>query len=51
MQIGTMWIVQDGLHPGERVVVEGQQILGPGMAVQPKPFVASPTPSEATNQN
>jgi membrane fusion protein (multidrug efflux system) len=51
MQIGTMWLVQNGLHPGERVVVEGQQILGPGMEVQPKPFAASPTPSDATSQN
>jgi membrane fusion protein (multidrug efflux system) len=38
-RIGTMWIIQDGLKPGERVVVEGQQTLQPGMIVQPKPFV------------
>jgi RND family efflux transporter MFP subunit len=35
---GTMWIIQDGLRPGERVVVEGQQNLRPGMPVQTKPF-------------
>jgi RND family efflux transporter MFP subunit len=35
---GTMWVIQDGLKPGDRVVVEGQQKLRPGMQVQPKPF-------------
>jgi len=40
-RIGTMWIVLDGLKPGERVVVEGQQTLLPGTLVQPKPFKAS----------
>ena len=38
---GTMWVIQNGLKPGERVVVEGQQMLRPGMAVQAKPFKAS----------
>jgi RND family efflux transporter MFP subunit len=38
-RIGTMWIIQEGLKPGERVVAEGQQNLRPGMTVQPKPFV------------
>jgi len=37
--IDTMWIIQDGLKPGERVVAEGQQTLLPGTVVQPKPFV------------
>jgi len=35
---GTMWVIQDGLRPGERVIVEGQQNLKPGMPVQTKPF-------------
>jgi RND family efflux transporter MFP subunit len=39
-RIGTMWIIQDGLKPGERVVALGQQTLRPGTTVQPKPFVA-----------
>ena len=39
-RIGTMWIIQDGLKPGERVVAQGQQTLRPGTTVQPKPFVA-----------
>ena len=40
-RIGTMWIIQEGLKPGERVVAEGQQALRPGMIVQPKPLVTN----------
>jgi len=39
-RVGTRWIIQDGLKPGERVVAQGQQTLRPGTTVQPKPFVA-----------
>jgi len=39
-RIGTMWIIQDGLKPGELVVAQGQQALRPGTTVRPKPFVA-----------
>lgn len=39
-RVGTMWIIQDGLKPGERVVAQGQQALRPGATVQTKPFVA-----------
>jgi membrane fusion protein (multidrug efflux system) len=35
-----MWIIEDGLKPGERVVAEGLQKVGPGARVNPKPFVA-----------
>lgn len=35
---GTLWVIQNGLKAGDRVVVEGQQNLRPGMAVQTKPF-------------
>jgi RND family efflux transporter MFP subunit len=37
----TMWVIQEGLQPGERVIVEGQQNLKPGMPVQTKPFQGS----------
>jgi len=40
-RIGTKWIIEDGLKAGERVVVEGQQALRPGMIVQPKPFLTN----------
>jgi membrane fusion protein, multidrug efflux system len=38
---GTMWVIQSGLKPGERVIVEGQQSVKPGMPVQSKPFEAT----------
>jgi len=37
---GTLWVIQDGLKAGERVIVEGQQNLKPGMPVETKPFKA-----------
>jgi RND family efflux transporter MFP subunit len=40
-QVGTMWVVLDGLKPGERVVVEGGAMLRPGMQVQAEPFRGS----------
>jgi RND family efflux transporter MFP subunit len=38
-QIGTMWVISEGLKPGQRVVAEGVQKARPGMQVNPKPFV------------
>jgi len=35
---GNLWIIDEGLHQGERVVVEGLQKLKAGMTVSPKPF-------------
>ena len=35
---GTLWVIQKGLKAGDRVVVEGQQNLKPGIRVQTKPF-------------
>ena len=35
---GAMWIIDEGLKPGERVVAEGVQKVGPGMTVMPQPF-------------
>jgi membrane fusion protein (multidrug efflux system) len=37
-RVGTMWVIADGLKPGETVVVVGQQALKTGAAVTPKPF-------------
>jgi RND family efflux transporter MFP subunit len=37
-RVGTMWVIDEGLKPGETVVVVGQQTLKPGAAVSPKPF-------------
>ena len=35
---GTMWVIQEGLRAGDRVIVEGQQNLKPGVTVRTKPF-------------
>ncbi len=45
-RIGTEWIINDGLHPGDRVVAEGLQKVRPGMQVTPKPFAATPASSQ-----
>jgi membrane fusion protein, multidrug efflux system len=39
---GPMWIIEEGLNPGERVVAEGTQKVRPDVVVSPKPFVAVP---------
>jgi RND family efflux transporter MFP subunit len=38
---GSMWIVEDGLKPGDVVVAEGTQKVRPGMTVEPKPFAGT----------
>jgi membrane fusion protein, multidrug efflux system len=38
--VGHDWIVNTGVKPGERVIVEGVQKVRPGMVVDPKPFSA-----------
>jgi membrane fusion protein, multidrug efflux system len=35
---GTLWIIQEGLKPGEKVVAEGTQKVKDGLIVVPKPF-------------
>ena len=40
-RVGTRWVIEEGLKPGEHVVVEGQQLVRPGLTVQPKPFKSS----------
>jgi RND family efflux transporter MFP subunit len=40
-RVGSMWIIENGLKPGERVVAEGVQKVRPGAQVNPKPYGAS----------
>ncbi len=40
-RVGAQWIIDDGLKPGERVVVEGVQKVRTGMPVVPKPYAAA----------
>jgi len=51
-RFGQLWVVDEGLKAGEKVVAEGTQKVRDGMAVSPKPFgaeapagpAAAPTP-------
>ena len=43
-EIGSLWVVRDGLNPGERVIVDGFQKVGPGIHVKPKPARQTPRP-------
>ena len=42
-QVDNRWVISDGLHPGDVVVVEGTQKVRPGMRVNPKPFSTDAT--------
>src|ERR1700756_839513 len=37
-RVDTMWIVDEGLKPGDRIVAEGVQNVRHGMEVHPKPY-------------
>jgi len=39
-RVGTQWIIETGLKPGDRVVAEGIQKVRPGAIVNPKPLGA-----------
>jgi membrane fusion protein (multidrug efflux system) len=42
-RVGENWIVQQGLKPGDRVIVEGQLRVRPGARVTPVPYRAAGT--------
>ncbi len=44
---GQMWIVEEGLHAGDRIVVEGVQKARNDAPVNPKPWTPSPAPNPA----
>ena len=46
-RVDSLWVILEGLKPGERVVVEGIQKVRPGMPVTPKPFAEAPAKTEA----
>ncbi len=39
---GTLWVIEEGLKPGERIVAEGMQKVREGVQVNPKPFQENP---------
>ncbi len=44
---GNLWVIEEGLKPGDRVVVEGLQRLREGATVNPKPAPAEAAPTGA----
>ncbi len=52
---GDQWLIEDGLHAGERVIVEGFQRLAPGAQVKPIAVASTksdtpPSPAGGTEQ-
>ena len=39
-RVGDRWIIEQGLRPGDRLIVEGNMKVRPGMTVAPKPYSA-----------
>jgi membrane fusion protein (multidrug efflux system) len=46
-RVDSLWVILEGLKPGERVVVEGIQKVRPGVTVTPTPFAEAPAKTEA----
>ena len=44
-QDGNLTVIEDGLQPGETVIVTGQLALAPGMKVAPQPMNPTPAPA------
>jgi RND family efflux transporter MFP subunit len=40
-RVGNMWIIEEGVQPSDRVIVEGFQKVKEGAPVNPKPFQSS----------
>ena len=40
-RVGSLWVIEEGVKPGERVVVEGLQRIQDGMTVVAKPAPAA----------
>jgi len=41
-RVDGLWLIEEGLKPGENVVVEGLQKVREGMVVSPKAAAAAP---------
>ena len=48
-RIGSWWIIEEGLKPGDRVIAEGAQKVQDGTQVNPKPY--QPDSASPTNSN
>ena len=47
---GSLWVIEEGLKPGERVIVEGFQKVREGAVVAPKPAEAAPSGTAKTGE-
>jgi len=47
----NMWVIEEGLHPGDRVVVEGTQKVREGVTVTTTNYVAESTPAAMAQPN
>ena len=43
-RVDQRWIIEQGLEPGDPVIIEGLQKVRPGLRVTPRPYT-DPTPS------
>ena len=43
-RVGENWLIEQGLKPGDRVIVEGLLIARPGITVNPQPWKEKPVP-------
>jgi membrane fusion protein, multidrug efflux system len=48
-RVGERWIVEQGLKPGDRVIVEGLQKARPGIVVNPQPYQPENLPESKTS--
>jgi membrane fusion protein, multidrug efflux system len=37
-RVDTLWVIEEGLRPGDQVVAEGLQSIKDGMKVRAKPY-------------
>jgi membrane fusion protein, multidrug efflux system len=42
-QFGSLWVIEDGIKPGDRIIVEGAQKVRDGELVKPMPWTPSKT--------
>jgi RND family efflux transporter MFP subunit len=50
IRTGSLWVLDQGVKPGEHVIVEGLQKVKAGMVVRPKPAPAAPEDSPAAGE-
>ncbi len=41
-RVGELWVIEQGLKPGDRIIVDGQLKVRPGSSVQAQPYKSEP---------